>query len=79
MACNFNGMQLLRLPTVRSKHFETVLHTFLSSVHVLFRPSDLVHDHTLCSALFCWIPRLAGKKTLVSVQGLEWSAKSGDG
>ena len=71
----FNGMRSVRLPTVRSKHFETVLHTLLSSVHVLFRPCDIVHYHTLGSALFSWIPRLAGKKTVVSVQGLEWKRK----
>jgi hypothetical protein len=72
VACNFNGCSCF-VAHVRSKHFETVLH-LLSSV--LFRPSDLVHD-TLGRAL-CWIPT-RGKKTLVSVQGLEWKRKSGDG
>jgi glycosyltransferase involved in cell wall biosynthesis len=71
----FNGMRLIRLPTVRSKHFETVLHTLLSTAHVLFQPCNIVHYHTLGPALFSWIPRLAGKKTVVSVQGLDWQRK----
>src|SRR5581483_2943286 len=66
------GMRLVRLPTLRSKHLDTLIHTFLSSLHVLFTRADIVHYHALGPALFSWIPRLAGKKTLVTVQGLDW-------
>jgi glycosyltransferase involved in cell wall biosynthesis len=70
-----NGMQTVRLPTIRSKHMETVLHTLLSTVHVLAGPCDIVHYHALGPALFSFIPRLAGKKTVVTVQGLDWQRK----
>jgi glycosyltransferase involved in cell wall biosynthesis len=70
-----NGMQVVRLPTIRSKHLETLLHTFLSTLHVLVRPCDVVHYHALGPALFSFIPRLAGKKTVVTVQGLDWQRK----
>ncbi|HZW95824.1 MAG TPA: glycosyltransferase family 4 protein [Candidatus Eremiobacteraceae bacterium] len=70
-----NGMQTVRLPTIRSKHMETVLHTFLSTLHVLMGPCDIVHYHALGPALFSFIPRLAGKKTVVTVQGLDWQRK----
>lgn len=70
-----NGMTLVRLPAPRSKHFETVLHTLHSTLHVLFRPCDIVHYHALGPALFSSIPRLAGKKTAVTVQGLDWQRK----
>jgi glycosyltransferase involved in cell wall biosynthesis len=70
-----NGMQLVRLPTIRSKHLETLVHTFLSTLHVLVRPCDVVHYHALGPALFSFIPRLAGKKTVVTVQGLDWQRK----
>jgi len=68
-------MQLVRLPTIRSKHLETLLHTFLSTLHVLMQPCDIVHYHALGPALFSFIPRLAGKKTVVTVQGLDWQRK----
>ncbi len=74
----FRGMRLVGLPTVRSKHFETVVHTLLSTAHVLVHQCDIVHYHTLGSALFAWIPRLAGKRTVVSVQGLDWQRKAGE-
>jgi glycosyltransferase involved in cell wall biosynthesis len=70
-----NGIKVVRLPTVRSKHLETLLHTFLSTLHVLLQPCDVVHYHALGPALFSFIPRLAGKKTVVTVQGLDWQRK----
>jgi glycosyltransferase involved in cell wall biosynthesis len=70
-----NGIRVVRLPTVRSKHLETLLHTFLSTLHVLVQPCDVVHYHALGPALFSFIPRLAGKKTVVTVQGLDWQRK----
>jgi glycosyltransferase involved in cell wall biosynthesis len=69
------GMQVVRLPTIRSKHLETLVHTFLSTIHVLVQPCDVVHYHALGPALFSFIPRLAGKKTVVTVQGLDWQRK----
>jgi glycosyltransferase involved in cell wall biosynthesis len=70
-----NGIRVVRLPTIRSKHLETLVHTFLSTLHVLVQPCDIVHYHALGPALFSFIPRLAGKKTVVTVQGLDWQRK----
>ncbi|HSY91995.1 MAG TPA: glycosyltransferase family 4 protein, partial [Candidatus Binatus sp.] len=70
-----HGMRLMRLPTIRSKHLETVVHTTLSTVHALTQNYDVVHYHALGPALFSGIPRLLGKKTAVTVQGLDWQRK----
>lgn len=70
-----NGMRVVRLPTIRLKHWETVLHTILSSGHVLTQRCDIVHYHALGPALFSFLPRLLGKKTVVTVQGLDWQRK----
>src|SRR5207248_7349885 len=70
------GMRLVRLPTIRSKHLETLIHTFLSTLHVCFsRRCDIVHYHCLGPALFSFLPRIFGKKTVVTVQGLDWKRK----
>ena len=69
------GMRLVRLPTIRSKHFETAIHTFLSTAHALLHGCDIVHYHALGPALFSFLPRLLGKKTVVTVQGLDWQRK----
>lgn len=70
-----NGMRLVRLPTIRSKHLETVIHTLLSTMHALTKRYDLVHYHALGPALFSFAPRLSGTKTAVTVQGLDWQRK----
>jgi glycosyltransferase involved in cell wall biosynthesis len=71
----YKGMRLVRLPTFRSKHLETLVHTFLSTVHVMFSDCDIVHYHAQGPALFSFFPRLVGKKTAVTVQGQDWQRK----
>jgi len=70
-----NGMRLVRMPTVRCKHLETLLHTALSTAHTIFQRYDVVHYHALGPALFSFIPRLFGARTAVTVQGLDWQRK----
>ena len=70
-----NGLRLVRLPTLRSKHFETVIHTALSTAHALTRRYDVIHYHALGPSLFSLIPRMFGTKTAVTVQGLDWQRK----
>jgi glycosyltransferase involved in cell wall biosynthesis len=68
----FAGMRVIRLPTVRTKHLETAVHTALSTAHALTQNYDIVHYHALGPALFSRFPRWLGKKTVVTVQGLDW-------
>src|ERR1700726_1564405 len=69
------GIRVIRLPTIRSKHLETLIHTFLSTMHACFSNYDVVHYHTLGPSLFSFVPRLFGKKIVVTVQGLDWKRK----
>ncbi len=71
----YHGMCLVRLPTFRSKHLETFVHTWLSTLHVMFSGCDIVHYHAQGPALFSFFPRLVGKKTIVTVQGQDWQRK----
>jgi glycosyltransferase involved in cell wall biosynthesis len=71
----YNGMRLVRLPTIRTKHLETLIHTLLSTIHSLTQRYDVVHYHALGSALFLFLPRMFGQNTAVTVQGLDWQRK----
>jgi glycosyltransferase involved in cell wall biosynthesis len=71
----FERMHLVRLPAIRSKHLETFSHTFLSTLRAMFGSDDIVHFHALGPALFSFLPRITGKKTVVTVQGLDWQRK----
>ena len=70
-----NGMRIVRLPTIRTKHLDTLVHTFLSTAHACLSDCDIVHYQTLGPSLFSLFPRLFGKKTVVTVQGLDWQRK----
>jgi len=71
----YAGMKVVRIPTIRTKHVETALHTLLSTIHASLGDHDIVHFHALGPALFSFVPRLFGKKTIVTVQGLDWQRK----
>jgi glycosyltransferase involved in cell wall biosynthesis/peptidoglycan/xylan/chitin deacetylase (PgdA/CDA1 family) len=68
----YRGIVVRRIPTLRSKHLETFVHTVLSTLDVCFRRVDLVQFHALGSSPFAWVPRLFGKRTVASVRGLDW-------
>ena len=59
------------LPTIPSKYLDTFVHTFLSILHVTFSKVDVVLVCNVANAPFAWIPRLAGKPTVLNVDGLD--------
>ena len=38
---DYRGMRLVKLPTIRQKHLDTIAHSFLSSIHALFMSYDV--------------------------------------
>ncbi|MEO6457176.1 MAG: DUF1972 domain-containing protein [Chloroflexia bacterium] len=68
----YKGMRLIRLPTVKNKYFDTLLHAFLSSLHALFQPYDICLYFIAGNSPVTWIPRLTGKRTIINVDGLDW-------
>src|SRR3989304_7752763 len=67
----YRGVRLVLLPTIPHKYFDTVAHTFLSVVHVLFQDAEVVLICNAANSLFSFLPRLAGNKTARNVDGLE--------
>jgi glycosyltransferase involved in cell wall biosynthesis len=68
----YQGVRLIMLPTIPSKHLDTLVHTFLSALHVLCSPYDLVYVCGVGNSLVAWIPRLSGKKVVLNVDGADW-------
>ena len=67
----YRGVRLVFLPTIRHKYFDTVVHTLLSVLYVFWRDEQAVLICNAANAAVAWIPRLAGEKTLMNVDGLE--------
>src|SRR5438270_6810124 len=70
---SYEGVELVTLPTVKSKNFSTIFHVLFSTLHVMFcRSVDVVHFVTTGATLFAPLPRLMGKKIVCSVDGTDW-------
>lgn len=68
----YRGMRLVRLPTIRNKYLDTIVHTLLSSIHALTQPYDVCLYFIVGNSPVSWIPRLTGKQTIINVDGLDW-------
>ena len=55
----FNGIRIVRLPSIRTKNLDAITHTFISAMHaVLFVRPDVYHFHGVGPALLSFIPRI---------------------
>jgi glycosyltransferase involved in cell wall biosynthesis len=68
-------MRLIKLPTLRWKHFDTIVHTFISSLHALSARYDVVLYFNVGNSALTWMPRLAGQRVVLNVDGLDWKRK----
>jgi glycosyltransferase involved in cell wall biosynthesis len=68
----YMGMRLVKLPTISNKYLDTIVHTFLSSIHALGQRYDVAIYFIAGNSPATWIPRLVGTKTILNVDGLDW-------
>jgi glycosyltransferase involved in cell wall biosynthesis len=68
----YKGVELVILPTISHKYFDTVAHTFLCAWHSLFRKFDVILICNSANSVFALIPRIGFKKVAINVDGLEW-------
>lgn len=61
----YKGVTLIKLPTIRTKHFDAITHTFLASLDVLRRDVDIIHYHMIGPASLVWIPKIFKRRARV--------------
>jgi glycosyltransferase involved in cell wall biosynthesis len=62
----FNGIRVVRLPSVHAKCFDAITHTFVAVIHaVLFVRPDVYHFHGVGPSLLAWMPRLLAPRASV--------------
>ncbi|MDF1515349.1 MAG: glycosyltransferase [Anaerolineae bacterium] len=69
---HYKGMRLVKLPTIRNKYLDTIVHSFLSSIHALFQRYDVAFYFIVGNSPVTWMLRLTGTKTVLNVDGLDW-------
>ena len=67
----FRGVRLVYLPTIRHKYFDTLAHTFLSTLHLLGHRVDTALYCNAANALFTILPRMLGIPVALNVDGIE--------
>ena len=67
----YRGVRLVFLPTIRHKYFDTLAHTFLSTLHLLGRRCDVALYCNGANAIFTLLPRLFGMPVALNVDGIE--------
>lgn len=70
---NFNGISLKYVPTIQKKGLAAVSASFFACLCAAVGNYDVVHVHAEGPALFCWLPKLMGKRVIVTVHGLDWT------
>ncbi len=67
----WRGARLVHLPTVRTKHLDTPVHTLLSCLHATGERYDAALVVNGANALFVPLLRVAGIPTVLNVDGIE--------
>ncbi len=72
---SYRGVSLVHLPTWRHKYFDTVVHTFFSTLHLMFHRTDVALYCNAANAIFTVLPRIVGLPVALNVDGLERKRK----
>lgn len=67
----YRGVHLIWTPTVDRRGLAAMTSSIIATVMASFRRFDIVHFHTEGPCVLCWLPRLFGKKVVVTVHGLD--------
>ena len=67
-----NGVKIKTVWTVDKKGLAAVSSSFFSAICSAFSSAHVVHIHAEGPAFMCWLPKLFGKKIVVTVHGLDW-------
>ena len=68
----YRGIRLITVPTIDRRGLAAVSASFFGSLAAAFGPWYIVHYHAEGPCAFLWIPKLAGKKCIATIHGLDW-------
>jgi len=68
----WKGVKLVYLPSIEHKVFSTLSHSFLATLHASVSLLDVVLVWNTANGPLGWILRLAGRRAVINVDGMEW-------
>ncbi len=68
---NLGNIKIKEVPTISLKGMAAVTSSFMAAVMSVFDESEVVHFHAEGPSFFCWIPKIVGKRVVVTIHGLD--------
>ena len=78
----YTGIRQRFVPTIEKKGLAAVSSSFFAALCSAFGRYDVVHIHAEGPAFFSWLPKILGKRVVVTIHGIDWQRekwKSGFG
>ena len=75
----YKGILIKYVPTIDVKGLAAVTSSFFGCLAAAVGDYDVVHIHAEGPAFFSWIPKLFGKRVIVTIHGLDWARGKWDG
>ena len=78
----YQGICQKYVPTIEQKGLAAVSSSFFAALFCALGKYDVVHIHAEGPAFFAWLPKLFGKRVIVTIHGIDWQRekwKSGFG
>ncbi len=72
---SYEGVRLKTVWTLDKKGLAAVTSSFFAALRAAVGNADVVHIHGEGPAFMCWLPKLFGKRVVVTVHGLDWQRK----
>ena len=67
-----DGIRLLHLPTIPSKHLDATVHSFLAALHATRGQYDIVHFHTIGPGCFALFSRLFKTRVVTTIHRFDY-------
>lgn len=69
---HYRGVRLIKLPTIRNKYLDTIVHSMLAAFDAVIRRYDVVYVFGVGNSPVCGLLRLGRLPVLLNVDGLDW-------
>lgn len=69
----WKGVKIVNVLTINKRGLAAVTSSFFASIKSAFGKYDVVHIHAEGPAFMCWLPKVMGKKVIVTIHGLDWA------
>ena len=68
----YEGIRQKSVPTIERRGLAAVSSSAFAALYSAFGKYDVVHIHAEGPAFFAWLPKMFGKRVVVTVHGIDW-------